>query len=206
MIKAVVFDFEGVYFEKSTENFLQNLIKQYGIPLELIKEVYLKSNEMDLYKRGKMTGDEFWTYATKKWDITAKKDEILNVLASSYEENETIITLIKNLKAQGIKIGACTNNFEDRIEFLENKFHFLRNFDVFVTSYELGVRKPDPLVFQTLLVRLNTKPEKTIFVDDMAKNEVALKNMGFDFIMYESQQQLLQEFSQRGIIKENLPN
>lgn len=42
MVKAVVFDLDGVYFEGGTENFIISLVIKYSIDRDLIAEVYLK--------------------------------------------------------------------------------------------------------------------------------------------------------------------
>ena len=69
MIKAITFDLDGVYFVNGKSNFIANLGK-FGVSEEEAKRVFLQSDEMNkFYKEGKMTDDEFWTWASKEWKL-----------------------------------------------------------------------------------------------------------------------------------------
>ena len=69
MIKAITFDLDGVYFINGKSNFIDNLEK-LGVPREEAIRVFSKSDEMKkLYKTGKMTDQEFWSFAIKEWGL-----------------------------------------------------------------------------------------------------------------------------------------
>jgi len=60
MIKAIIFDLDGVYFKNGKKNFIKNISSKFNISEERVKEVFLKSNMMNKqYKLGKITGKEF---------------------------------------------------------------------------------------------------------------------------------------------------
>ncbi len=46
------------------------------------------------------------------------------------------------------------------------------------TSYDLGLLKPDPLIYQVVLQKLGAKPQEVIFIDDKKKNVEAAKSHG----------------------------
>ena len=123
MIKAVVFDLDGVYFEDGTENFIQALTKKYGLTDQQVREVYLRSDEMQEYKRGRMTGEQFWNYAIGSWCIDTTQEELLQLLVDSYEENPQTVELISKLRKRGVKTAVCSNNFKERIDGLDQRFH-----------------------------------------------------------------------------------
>ncbi len=49
MIKAIVFDLDGVFFENGTETFINSLQEKYQLEEDEIKEVYFRSQQMANY-------------------------------------------------------------------------------------------------------------------------------------------------------------
>jgi HAD superfamily hydrolase (TIGR01509 family) len=98
--------------------------------------------------------------------LVCTNEEIYTKLRESYEINERVEQLAKKLRQKGYKTGICSNNFPSRIRELENKFHFLENFDVHVFSFEVGVMKPDSRIFQVLIDKSGVGPNQIIYSDD----------------------------------------
>jgi len=184
MTKAIVFDLDGVYFENGTETFIERLMTDYNLTYENISRVYLKSPEMREYKTGRITGDAFWAWAITEWRIKATKNEIVNLLINSYREKPETLDLVRKARERGIKTAVCTNNFPERLNGLENRFHFKTNFDAVVTSFEEGTLKPDPKIFEILANKLDLPPNSILMSDDKTSNVEALKQLGFVGVLY----------------------
>lgn len=182
--KAVVFDLDGVYFEGGTERFIAALTEAYGLSEDEVKDVYLRSAEMKEYKAGRMSGQEFWSYAIKTWGIDATPEDVLGILGESYTENPETLKLIEQLRTKGVKTAVCTNNFPERISTLDKRFRFKRHFDVFVTSYEEGVLKPNPEIFLILAKKLHLPPAEIIMSDDHQSVIDTLQQLGFQAFLY----------------------
>lgn len=52
------------------------------------------------------------------------------------------------------------------------------------TSYDLGLLKPDPLIYKVVLQKLGAKPQEVIFIDDKQKNVEAAKSLGILGIVF----------------------
>lgn len=184
MIKAVVFDLDGVYFEGGTEHFIESLINKHGLTKEEIVNVYLKSDEMQKYKRGEIDNETFWNFAINQWKIQTTRNELIDLLISSYSINSHIVDFVRKLKAKGIKTAICTNNFPDRFENLKAKFQLDKDFDVIVTSYEEKLTKPSEEIFKILSGKLGLDPQEIVMSDDREINVQTLKNLGFEAFLY----------------------
>ena len=51
-------------------------------------------------------------------------------------------------------------------------------FDDVVDSHEVGLRKPNPAIYQLALARLGADAERTAFLDDVATNVSAAQSVG----------------------------
>ena len=85
-----------------------------------------------------------------------------------------MLEAIARLRELGYKVGALTNNFQvpDGDTSLATVGGTMGSvlpqlFDDFVESSVVGMRKPDPRVFQLALDRLGVAPAETAFLDDL---------------------------------------
>ena len=109
MIKAITFDLDGVYFINGKSNFISNLVK-LGVSEDEAKRVFLQSDQMNhQYKEGKMTDDEYWSWASKEWKLTRAPKELIDLLISGYEVDRNVIEVVKRVRANGYKTLICTN-------------------------------------------------------------------------------------------------
>ena len=85
---------------------------------------------------------------------------------------EGVLEAFEFLKSQGVKIACVTNG---RDFFQRNKIKALglqEYFDVIVTSGELGVKKPDLIIFKTALRKLNADETMCVFIGDNLKADM----------------------------------
>ena len=129
MVKAITFDLDGVYFVNGKSNFIKAL-GELGVSEDEAKRVFLKSDEMNnLYKTGKMTDEEFWSWAAKEWRLNKSPQELIDLLTQGYSVDDNVVNVIKKVRENGYKTLICSNNFPARVNGLHKKFSFLDNFD-----------------------------------------------------------------------------
>ncbi len=166
MIRAVTFDLDGVYFTaESFKNFKTNLPKSTTDEV-LLNSVLYTSNEMKAFKRGELAEDAYWDFARQQLGITVDNPTIFKILADSYQVNPEVQNYVRMVRTQGMKTCICSNNFITRIRELDAKFDFLKDFDVHIFSFDVGILKPDKGIFQALVDKLGMKPHEIIYADD----------------------------------------
>lgn len=76
------------------------------------------------------------------------------------------------------RTGIVSNSFVGARE-REAAAHRLPNLcDTIVYSHEVGCRKPDPEIYRIACARLDVKPERALFVDDVEANVQAARRLG----------------------------
>ncbi|OGC58081.1 hypothetical protein A2976_02405 [candidate division WWE3 bacterium RIFCSPLOWO2_01_FULL_41_9] len=184
MIKSICFDLDGVYFLNGKSNFIKNL-GNYGVSEEDAKRVFLKSDEMNRkYKLGKMTDEEYWSWALKQWNLDMTVQDVIDLLISGYEVNGSAVEYVKKVRNAGYKTLICSNNFPARINGLQNRFGFLDDFDVHVFSYDVGFDKPSKEIFQILIERAEVFPEEVFYSDDDETKMDGAKELGITTFLY----------------------
>jgi HAD superfamily hydrolase (TIGR01509 family) len=102
-----------------------------------------------------------------------------NMMAVAERPNDVVVDLIKSLRAQGYKVAALTNNFQNDSTSGQMKKSFLGPlFHHFVESSVVGLRKPDPRFYLHACDLLGVKPTQAVFVDDIGVNLRGARQLG----------------------------
>lgn len=199
MIKVITFDLDGVYFPNGKVNFISALGK-LGISEDEAKRVFLKSPQMNQeYKNGKMTDEEFWSWAVSEWKLNQSWQEIVRLMIDGYDVNESVVTTVRGLREKGYKTAICSNNFPARVNGLQQKFGFLDNFDVAVFSFEVGASKPNKKIFEELVKKSQVEPSAIVFADDNPDNLIGAKEVGITTFLYEGFEKYLEQLKSEGV-------
>lgn len=95
---------------------------------------------------------------------------------------ETIFVIEKLRKKY--KLGIITNTSFFSFHNLDSLFQIRRKFDIVLTSYEMGILKPNPKLFNSMLKKLKVKENEVIMVGDSLKDDIkAAEDLGIKGIL-----------------------
>lgn len=199
MIKAITFDLDGVYFINGKSNFIANLGK-LGVSEVEAKRVFLQNDEMNKqYKTGKMTDEQFWSWAAKEWKLDKTPKELMELLISGYEVDQNVVEVVKRVRTNGYKTLICSSNFPARINGLQARFNFLDNFDAWALSYEVGFNKPAKELFEELVKKSGFNANEIVFADDNNDNVEGAKQIGIEAFYYEGFDKFIEKLKELGV-------
>jgi epoxide hydrolase-like predicted phosphatase len=95
-----------------------------------------------------------------------------------YEDPMT--SLVTRARAAGIRTGLLSNSWGN--EYDRSDWHEM--FDAVVISGEVGMRKPEPRIFELALKRIGLPAEECVFIDDVAHNIVGAELAGLVGIVH----------------------
>lgn len=129
---------------------------------------------------------------TKKAFVQFMKNESKPILST--------LNLLKELKARGNYLLATVNNESFELnEYRIKKFKLNRYFTNFFSSCFLGVRKPEPRIYQLAMRMTQMKPKEILFIDDRQVNAQAALALGMNVIHLEDVEKLSEELKAYGI-------
>jgi HAD superfamily hydrolase (TIGR01509 family) len=92
------------------------------------------------------------------------------------------VEVLRSLKAHGLRTAVVSNiAFDIRPAFRTAGAD--GDIDEFVLSFEVGVVKPDPRIFQIALQRLGVAADEAVMVGDSQENDGAARGVGCDFVL-----------------------
>jgi epoxide hydrolase-like predicted phosphatase len=96
---------------------------------------------------------------------------------------EEFVELTRSLRSSGLKTGLLTNNAKEFEEFWRPVLPLDELFDDVVDSSQVGLRKPDPAIYNLALERLGSVASEAVFVDDAPGNTVGAERVGIAAVL-----------------------
>lgn len=186
---AVIFDFGGVFTTSPVENFAV-FEKRRGLPDRFIGGV-IKSRSHDgafaRFERGEIGVGDFsalFAEETRAAGHEIDGDEFLGLLAVTPKPE--MVAALKRVKAAGLKTGCITNNFPkaetSATDFASSPDPLFAeafiNFDRILESSRVGVRKPEPEIYEMMCEALGVAASRCVFLDDLGVNLKPARAMG----------------------------
>ncbi len=199
-IKAICFDLDGVYFTpRGKQSFLGALANEFGGDAEKVTFMMTKSDAMRELVTGKLAPADFWRALRTATGITASDNELSARWIRDYEIDESVEKVVRQAREAGYKTCVCTNNNPIRLPALEARFDFMKDFDVVVSSYEVGYTKPSREIFAALLEQVGVEPRELVYADDNPDRLEGARQLGITVFVYESFPQFMEELRKLGV-------
>ena len=178
MITTIIFDFGDIFInlEKEAQIEAFNKLGLFGPNDELVAA-------NDLFERGEISEIQF-IETFQKFIPNASIDEIRKAWNSIIGDFPLYRLEFLQLLTRKYKLFLLTNTDETHISRFEHKVgisffsDFYQCFEKVYYSYEMGKRKPDPAVFNTILNKYDISPKRTLFIDDKKINTDAAASLG----------------------------
>jgi putative hydrolase of the HAD superfamily len=202
VIEGVVSDFGGVLTSPLIDSFAA-FQDSSGISLEqlgtAIAAVAARSGGNPLFEleTGNLTEAEFLRSLGAELSSQLGREVVLHGFGESYFEhlhpNERMIEYMRELRSRGYKLAICTNNVREWERLWRAKLPVDEIFDVVVDSGFVGIRKPEPEIYQLTLERLGVGAESALMVDDIELNCDAARALGMQAVWFRDSEQAISE-------------
>jgi epoxide hydrolase-like predicted phosphatase len=182
-VTAVAFDYGGVLTHSAFQGFAE-YGTELGLPEDALVTFFRDDPQMALLETGQITSREFMKYvcieAERRHGQRIDIRRLGAAAASGQVLNPPMLDLVREVKARGTT-ALLTNNVAEAAWRETFPFDL---FDVVVDSSEVGVRKPDPRIYEALLAKLDRPTSEVAFVDDLAVNVDAAAALGIAAILF----------------------
>lgn len=150
-------------------------------------------NPVHALERGEMTVPDFEVRLadalTARTGVRYDADGLLGRMFGNFEHAPDMSGLVRRARAAGLRTGLLSNSWGN--DYPRDGWEEM--FDVVVISGEVGMRKPEPRIFEHTLDLLGLRPEQCVFVDDLAHNVAAATALGILGVHHRSYAETLAE-------------
>lgn len=199
VIKNVVFDVGNVIVRWAPLEIVRLTFGNVEQPEEQAKKVFMSDIWLDL-NRGFLTEIEAKHRYQLELNFTPQDcDRLFYYVKQSLIELYGSVDLIKKVKAAGYGVYALTDNVVEIVDFLKTEYDFWPLFDAATVSADLGLLKPQPEIYHSLLNSNQLIAEQCVFLDDMPHNVEGAKSVGMHAIQFLSAEQAEGELKALGL-------
>jgi putative hydrolase of the HAD superfamily len=201
VIRALISDFGGVLTTPLAAGFIAYQ-EEAGISLEElgtgIQRAADAHGEHPLYalERGEITEEEFGRRLREQLHDGFDLARLRQLYFDRIEPNEPMIHFCAEQRRSGLRTALLTNNVREWEPLWRAKLPELDEiFEVVVDSAFVGMRKPDPGIYELTVERLGDglRPDECLFVDDFEINCEAARELGMVAVRFESAEQAIPE-------------
>ncbi len=115
------------------------------------------------------------------------------VLWRGMRPNEEVLAFLREARADGLRLALLTNNVREWEHRWRRAWPIDELFEVVVDSAFVGMRKPDPRIYELVLERLGLPAQACLFLDDLEANVEAAARLGFVAVQFRTTEQALAE-------------
>ena len=183
--RAAIFDLGGVVLDSPLQ-FIRTFEAQHGLSEGFVASLLGSyaagvSSPWHALERGEIELREF----CRQFDLIAhsrgaKLDSasLMSGISTHSAIRPVMVDAIRTLRTNGLQVAALTNiwaapdGFDARLAALEPEF------DVFVESYRLGIRKPELEIYVHVCSALDVDAKDAVFLDDIGANLKTARALG----------------------------
>jgi putative hydrolase of the HAD superfamily len=181
VIEAVIFDLGGVVMGSPLQA-IARYEADHGLPAGAVNRVVVDSGDGGAWsrlERGELTLEAFlspFEADCRACGIELSGASLMAYIAEAGVPRPQMLEAIRRLRERGWRVAALTNNWvrEGRRDGPRLREHF----DVFVESAIVGLRKPDPRIYELVCRELGVSPPRAAFLDDIGRNLKTARALG----------------------------
>jgi putative hydrolase of the HAD superfamily len=200
MFEAVIWDFGGVLTSSPFEAFAR-FETERGLPADIIRRTNAANhleNAWAKFERAEVdieTFDKLFAAESLALGAEVRGKDVLPLLAGDLRPE--MVEALRRIKSK-FKTGCITNNLPaNAIGSASGRTLYLAEvmvlFDHVIESAKIGLRKPDPKIYQMMVDALGVDPAACIYLDDLGVNLKPAREMGMTTIKVVSASQALAE-------------
>jgi len=195
MIRACVFDMGRVLVDFCHERMLRQMAVVCRCDPAALREYLMESGLLLRYECGEFTEAQMHGFFEEFLGYRIPRDELDRAASDIFTDKPEMLPLLQQLRQHGLKLVLLSNTSRNHFEFIRPRFPFVELFDAYVLSYEVGVLKPDPAIYQAAVATAGCLPEECFFTDDIAENINGAQACGLQAVQFEHRDQFIAALS-----------
>jgi FMN phosphatase YigB (HAD superfamily) len=198
-IRTVYFDIGNVLLHFNAADILKEVALQVGRhPIKVAK--YLWASKIgDEIELGRVSGRELYGLFRTELDYNGNYAAFRKLWCDHFSVLHDTVGIMRRI-SRTHKIFLLSNTNALHYDFICAKYAFPKLAHGAVLSYKLGLRKPDPQIYEAALGMAKAKAEESVFIDDLPENVDAARRLGIHGILFRGAERLKAELRSLGVL------
>ena len=202
-VEAVIFDLGGVVLESPT-HFIAEFEARHRLEPGVIARIvggYTSAEDGPWHRleRGELALDAFCEAFDARLaaeGVGVSSSELMAGVAGFATVRPEMLAALRAVRRHEYRTAALSNIWDSGDSLAERLRGLSGEFDLFVESWRVGMRKPEPRIYEHTCQGLGVAPADAIFLDDIGGNLKPARTMGMRTIKVESPEQAIGELEE----------
>ncbi|MDY7076222.1 MAG: HAD family phosphatase [Chloroflexota bacterium] len=185
-VRAVIFDWGGVMEGLPDDAHVNKWERRLALEPGTLERV-LWGKAWQQLSVGANTEEDYAARVAEQLDFPNVEagEHFIRAFYASDRFYPQVATTVRALQAR-YQVALLSNASPDQANRVREQhgFDIHAEFDVYVNSAIVGMRKPDPAIFNLTLDRLGVEPQQAIFLDDMVYNVDSARELGIHTVQF----------------------
>ena len=195
-LKILFFDIGGILLTNGWgHESRQEAAKLFGLDYKEVSELH--TFIFNVYEAGSVDLDEYLDTVIFNHPRDFTREDFKEFMFAQSKELPDMLAWLKEWKKDcGFRIISINNEGKELNDYRVKKFKLHECFDAFVSSCEVGIRKPDPKIFKLALGIAQALPQQSVYFDDRKMFALAAQKLGiraFQHTSFETTKKILED-------------
>lgn len=194
-----IFDLGNVIIDIDFQRVLQVWSDYSGVPVEILQSRFNHDDDFCRHERGTLSDAEFATAVNRTLGMQLTFDQFAEGWQAIFGALRTpVIHQMQQLRAQGETVVVLSNTNALHCQLWPSLYPQVAvSADRVYLSNEMGLRKPEPQIYQQVLAAEGVRAEHSCFFDDNVGNIAAARALGIEAVWVKDAQTVPDYFQQR---------
>lgn len=183
MYRGLIADFGGV-LTTSFEDALRAFCVHEGLAPDALEKVFSVDagahGALKDLERGEIGQPEFVDYLAPILGVNP--DKLLERILADLRAEPIVTNAVKELRSAGVRVCVLSNSWGTIPFDPYAPYRLAENYDAVVISHEVGLRKPEPEIFELAAKRIGLELTQCVFVDDVAPYLDVARDLGMGVV------------------------
>jgi epoxide hydrolase-like predicted phosphatase len=184
-LRGLLIDWGGVMTASLAASFIR-ICEEEGLEARALRQVVRDQPQagglLAEFEQGRISEREFESRLGALIGLV-RTDGLIDRILASVPVDERMVQAVRAARQAGIATGLVSNSL--------GTTHYPRGllaeiFDAVVISGEIGIRKPDPRIYELAARSIGREPHECVFVDDLAVNLEPARALGMQVVHHTS--------------------
>lgn len=195
--KTLFFDIGNVQLFFSHHKMCSSVAHLFGLSEKEVHDLLYEEKLLDDWESGKV----HYQYLYSAFCLLSKTEppiaSFVEAFSDIFTPNTSLFPMIKALKKENSHLVLISNIGDAHFDFISKHFPILSLFDDKLLSFEIKIRKPNPLIYKTALEKAHGP---SLYIDDIPEFVFSAQQCGLDSILFENSEKLKKHLITKGFL------
>ena len=198
MIKTIFFDIGGVILTNGWDRHQREATAtEFGLDYEEFQDRHdFVAHD---FETGQMDLDEYLTRTVFYRERDFGRDSFTASVFAHSQELPGSMALLGELSAADVQLASLNNESRQINEHRIHTFRLHEQMSLFLSTCDLGVKKPEQAIYELALQITQRRPEECVFIDDRELNLECAADLGIDGVLFTGVEKLRDDLIARGV-------